>query len=148
MIDSQFVGNSMQRFTQQSVIVQRTDEILHDALLLFRQVNHAHLLLQLVVERQALAVDHGFTFFLVRHTALIDRQVLIVTSKRLQGLVQGRLTLLLFVGISILRLLRIFHILRKRVAFVRRWLQRRVIVHLSLNALHQLRHGQLRQLRL
>ena len=50
MVDSQLVGNAVQWFTQQSVIVQRPYEIFHDITLFVCKVKEVHLLYQLVVE--------------------------------------------------------------------------------------------------
>ena len=81
MIDGQLVGDILQRFAQHAIVVQRTDEIFHDVALLFGEIGHAYLFLQLVVEGYGLAINHFFAFLLAGHAALIDGQVLIVATQ-------------------------------------------------------------------
>ena len=81
MIDSQLVGNAVQWFAQQSVLVQRPNEVFHDVTLFFREVKEVHLFYQLVVERLRLSVDDVFALLLVRHAPLIDGQLLVVASQ-------------------------------------------------------------------
>ena len=80
MVDGQLVGDAMQGLAQQAVIVQRTNEILHNAFLFFREVGHVHLLLNLIVEGFGLSIDYLFALILRRHAAMINRQVFIVAT--------------------------------------------------------------------
>ena len=80
MVDGQLVGDAMQGLAQQTVIVQRTNEILHDAFLFFCEVGHVHLFLNLIVEGFGLSIDHLFALILRRDAAMINRQVFIVAT--------------------------------------------------------------------
>ena len=101
MIDGQFVADVVQRLSQQSVVVQRTNEVFHDVALAFGDVGHVHLFVQLIHTRLRLTIDHFLAVLLIGLAALIYRQVLVVTTNRLQGSIQGRLALLLFVVVGV-----------------------------------------------
>ena len=86
---------------------------------------------------------------------MIDGQLLIVTANACQGFVEGRLSFLTFVfqGIVILEagiviavhvLVPAFSSFLPAISFL---LQGRVVVHFSIDTFHQLRDGQLHQLR-
>ena len=50
MIDRQLIADGTEVLTQQPVIVERTDQVLHDIPLALSQFCFAHLFLQLVIE--------------------------------------------------------------------------------------------------
>ena len=94
-----------------------------------------------------LSIYHRLTFLLTGLSTMIDRQFLVVTPDRLQSGIQSRLAFLLFVRIRGIRSIRIVQnvwIFR----LVSRYLQGRIVVHLSIDTFHQLSNGQLCQLRL
>ena len=94
MIDGQFVTDGTEVLTQQTIVVERTDQILHHIALGIVHIEFAHLFLQLVVERHALAIDHLLAFFRDSAATMIDGQFIIIAPQITKGIIERRLTLL------------------------------------------------------
>ena len=151
MIDGQLLDDCVEGCTQQSIVIERTDQILHHITVAVGQLHLTHLLQQLVVERLCIAQHHVLALIGCRHAAVINGQVLIIAPYVLKGSIQriaAFLTLTLTVKI-IGCILGIGEVGRLReVGVFRVRLQCGVIMHLGLDTLHQLLNGQLHQLRL
>ena len=97
VIDSQFVRDVVEALSQQSVTVERPDQVFHDRLLLFGELQLAHLLLQLIVERRCVAPDHLFPVSVVSAGSTVVRGLsrghCVVSSQILKCIVQGILAL-------------------------------------------------------
>ena len=152
VIDGQLVAQLGEVLAQQSVVVERADEVFHDVVLALGQVHQSHLLLQLVVERDGLAVDHFLA--LVGHAAaVVDGQVLVVAAQSGQCIVESRLPVLAFalgvvvVGRVSFRRVLIVGILRLFRVVGASHLQGGIVVHLGVDAFGQSRDGQLNELR-
>ena len=98
VIDSQLIAKLRKGLTQQTVIIQRTYQVLHDITFTVCQHSHCHLFQKLVIERLTLSHHALFAiaFILLALTTIIDRKVLIITPDRLQSLIKGRLAFFLF----------------------------------------------------
>ena len=57
MINGQFVADAVEVFAQQSIVIERPDDVFHHVVLLLGEVLHVHLLFQRVIERGGVAVD-------------------------------------------------------------------------------------------
>ena len=88
MIDGQLLTDGIERFPEQSVIVERADKILHDVAIPLTEVEFAHLFFQLVVERFGLSIDHLLTLITEGVAAVIHGQVLIVAPQVAEGFVE------------------------------------------------------------
>ena len=92
----QLVTQAVGGFAQQSVVVERPYDILHDVALLGCDVLFSHLLVELVVERRRVAPHHLTAVAVVvavvgiGSSSLKGRRHLVVTAYALQGIVQGR----------------------------------------------------------
>ena len=62
VVDGKFVGDGIEGFSQQTVVVERPDEVFHDLCLVGREGHFAHLLAQIVVEAHGVSIDHLFGF--------------------------------------------------------------------------------------
>ena len=58
LINLSFVGKDGERFLQEAVLVERTDEVLHQLFLVVREVEIRHLLAQLVSQGERIVVGH------------------------------------------------------------------------------------------
>ena len=97
LIDSQFVAYRLAVLAQQSVAVERPDDVFHYLLVVLREVYLAHLLLQLVVERARVAVYH---LLVVGRIGSVGsgvsrrRHVFVGTGHTVERIVQRRLAFL------------------------------------------------------
>ena len=156
MIDSQLVANDREVFSQQSVVVERANQIFQNITFLISQVEFAHLLFQLVVERFGFAVHDLLAFLGIRAATLVHRQVFIVATDTAQGLVECTLTFLTLAGslkilgaIVIATTAKVGLFGSHRIIVVGLFaLQSGVIVHFGVDTVNQLRHWQLYQRRL
>ena len=154
MIDGQFLAETVQVFAQESVAVERTDEIFHDVAFALSQLRLVHLLCHHVVERERIAVDHLLALLVGSHAAMIDGQIFVVAPNVLQRGIEciaALLALALFVvvgsvvgAIAVVGIVVVFG--SRGPLLIRRGLQGRVVVHFGLYALHQLRDGQFDEL--
>ena len=153
MIDGQFVADGVELLAEQSVVVERADQIFQDIALTVRHVHLAHLFLQLVVERDAIPVDHLLALLGDGATRLIDGQILIVAPDGTEGLVEGRLSLLALVarlevllrGTQGVLTVLIVHIVSVILLTRACHLEGRIVVHLGIDTVYQLHHWQFHQ---
>ena len=92
MIDGQLLTEHLKVFSQQSVIVERANQVFHHVVLLVAHVELTHLLLQLVIERGGLTKHHLLALIVHSIAPLINGQFLIITTNATEGLVEGRLS--------------------------------------------------------
>ena len=97
VIDGQFVSERVQFLPQETVIVERANEILDDVTLFSGQFVLCQLFIELIVERSGVAVDN-LLVLLSRLLSLIVDGIghLVVASDVLQGRVEGILAFLAF----------------------------------------------------
>ena len=153
MIDGQFVADGVERLTEQSVIIERADQILHNIVLTGCHIEQSHLFLQLVVERGSLSVHHLLAFLRHSTSTVIDWQFVVITSYIAQGFVERRLALLPFCQhLIILRTVRRIRVIRRlrvirtvRIIVWRLLFEGGIIVHLRIHTVHQLHQRQLHQ---
>ena len=154
MIDGQFVADSIETLTQQSVVVERANQILHDVVLTGCHIEESHLLLQLVIERGGLTIHHLFAFLSHSVATMINRQFIVVATDIAQCIVESRLAFLTlrqhFVVVvsrvsTVVVVTTIGIVLMVRVVVRRLLLQGRIVVHLHIHPIHQLRQWQLHQ---
>ena len=162
VIDSQFVRDVVEAFPQQSVTVERSDQVFHDRLLLFGEFQLTHLLLQFVVERCRVAPHHLFPVSVVSTGTAVVRGIgrghCVVASQILKGTVQGILTLLalrfhlvvllIAVTVSIGQTVIVAVTPSKLVRLMVVLLQCRVVIKLSIDVLLKLSQGHLQQFHL
>ena len=156
VIDSQLVANYRQVLAQQSVVVERPYQIFYYVALLVSQFHLAHLLFQLVVERLCLAIHHLLAILAIRAATLIHRQILVVAAYTVQSLVECTLSFLALCSslkvlcpIGIASTAKVSLLCGYGVVIIGRFgLKGRVIVHLSIDTVNQLRHWQFYQRRL
>ena len=154
VVDGQLVADGRQGGPQQAVIVERAYQVLHDIALAVVQLQFAHLLQQLVVERLLGAVDHFLALLGLRVATLVHGQLLVVAANALERGVQGVGAVFAFaqaviVVRSVSAVLLFLRVLTVRIvgkALVGRYFQRRVVVHLGVDALHELRQRQFYEL--
>ena len=148
MIHGQLVADGMELLTKQTVIIERTNQILHDILLTLRHIDFTHLFFQLVVKRNRLAIDHLLALFCRGATTMVNGQILIVAPHITKSLIKGGLTLLtLILRLEIFRAILSIRIVRiaRDTIIVFPWgsgLQGRVIVHLGIDTIYQLHERQ------
>ena len=153
MIDGQFITDGIERLTEQPVIIERANQILHDIMLTGSHIEQSHLFLQLVVERGGLTVHHLLTFLCHSTPAVVDGQFVIIAADIAQGVVESRLALLPFCqrlvvlwGIRRIRIIRRLRIIRTvRIIVWRLLFEGGIIVHLRVHTVHQLHQRQLHQ---
>ena len=115
-------------------------------------VEFAHLFLQLVVERHALAIDDLLTFLSHRTASMINGQFIVVAPHITEGIVEGRLALFtltarlevvclaIILMIGIVLVFWLVSTIKRRIC-----LKGRIVIHLRRDTVHQLRDGQLYQ---
>ena len=147
MIDGQFVADHIRRLAQQTIVIQRADQILHDVALAVGEFRLTHLFHQLVIERLTLTIDHLLAILGHVTATVIDWQVLIVAPDTGEGLIQGRLPFLalstdrvVIRGILVVLIVSIFRGVGQVIARIS--LQSRIVVHLRIDTVHQLGDGQ------
>ena len=154
MIDGQFVADGVEFLAKQSVVIERSNEIFHDIALTLGHIRLAHLLLQLVVERSILTIDHLFALLGVGASRGIGRQILIIAPHGTKGIVECRLSLLALVarleilirGTRCVCTIHIFLTIGGIILIARpRYLEGRVIIHLGIDTIDELRHWQFYQ---
>ena len=153
MIDGQFVTDGIEFLAEQSVIIERPYEILHDIALTVGHIRLAHLLLQLVVERSTLTIDHLFALLSIGASRRINGQILIVAPQGTESIVECRLSLLSLItrleilirGICSVCTIHIFRTLSKILIARSRYLEGRVIIHLGIDTIDELCHWQFYQ---
>ena len=148
MVNRQLVADGFEVFPQQTVVVERADEIFYHLVLRLVQFLLADLLFQLVVERGCVAIDHLLVVSVPIVLRVERRGHFVVATDVLQRLFQRVLTLLalgllletlLFVG-------RPFLVVQSVVGRDR--FQRRVVVDFHGDALLKLRQRHFQQLHL
>ena len=153
MIDGQLLTDGIERLTQEAVVIEGAYQIFHDIALSLSHIEFAHLFLQLVVERDTLAIDHLLALVGKGTATMIDGQILIVTSQIAEGLIKGRLSLLaLTAALEIILSLRgiaiiapILIVRSLAVVVTRLTLERRVIIHLRIDTVDELHQWQFHQ---
>ena len=156
VVYSQLVGNGVGALAQQSVVVERSDQIFHYLGLPFGQLCLAHLLFQPVVERYSITVYDLFTLFVGGHPAsVVYRQVLVIASYSAQRLVECCLPVFtflacgeVFVGSRSVFIGSIVFVNHVFVVVVRVCFESRVVVHLGAYAFEKLVQWQFHELRL
>ena len=96
MVDGQLIADSIQRLTEQTIVVERANEVLHDVTFALSQVGKPHLLLQLVVEGNGLTQYKFLALFADVAATVINGQFLVVAPDAFQGRIKSRLTVLTF----------------------------------------------------
>ena len=154
VIDGQLVAHYVEGLAQQSVIVERANQIFHDVALFWCKIHLANLLFQLVVERFCLAIHHLLSILAVRASALINGQILVIAPYPAQCLVEcrlaffalsGRLKVVLSVRVVVIVVNLAWRIIVVIGLFA---LECGVIVHFGVDTVNQLRHWQFNQRRL
>ncbi len=153
MVDGQFVGNVVERFAQQSVAVERPDEVFHDFLLLRGEFQFTHLLLEFVVERCRVAPYHLLALGVVVAVGAVRGRCghVVVSVQTLQRVVESFLTLLAlglllrFVAVFVVGL---FVFVGHVVKVVSALLEGGVVVELGVDVLLQFGQWHLQQLHL
>lgn len=84
VVYGQLVAYALRVLAQQSVVVERADDIFHHLRVLFAQVGLPHLLLQLVIERCGVAVNLLLILRAAVLVAVIQRRHLVVAAYVLQ----------------------------------------------------------------
>ena len=124
MVDDELIADAVQVFAEQSVFIQRTNQILHDLLFFIREYLHVHLFLQLIVEGSCIAINH---FLVVGVLRIISVSIvvghLVIFSDTFQCLIQFVLSFfffrLCFVGIvSKFIVITVVRIIQSRTVFV------------------------------
>ena len=153
VVDGQFVGNVVERFAQQSVAVERPDEVFHDFLLLRGEFQFTHLLLEFVVERCRVAPYHLLALGVVVAVGAVRGRCghVVVSVQTLQRVVESFLTLLAlglllrFVAVFVVGL---FVFVGHVVKVVSALLEGGVVVELGVDVLLQFGQWHLQQLHL
>ena len=89
MIDGQLVADGIEAFAQQTVVVERANQVFHDVVLTGCHVEQPHLLLQLVVKRGGLAVHHLLALLCHSVASMIHGQFIIITADIAQRIVES-----------------------------------------------------------
>ena len=166
VIDGKLIADAVQVFAQQAIVIERTDEVFHDFLLLVGKVLHVHLLLQLVVEGGSVAINH----FLIVGVVLVVIPIcvivrhLVILSDAFQSLVEFifsffflRLCLVGSIIVHLAVVITVFCIMLHRrvtiVAFVEHIVrvlafQSRIIVQFGIDAILQFGEGHFQELHL
>ena len=102
-IQGQFVAQRVHVLAQQSVGIQRPDDIFHDVFLLVGEFHFQHLFLQFVIERGAVAVGHFLIVGRLLAAPLGKRSFghLVVHAYTGQGIVKGILALFALLSLVI-----------------------------------------------
>ena len=141
MVDGQLIADSIRRLAEQSVVIERANEVLHDVTFAFSQAGKPHLLLQLVVEGNGVAQNVFLALFADAAATLVNGQFLVVAPDAFQCRIKSRLPILtLTLAVEVVVLVRRIQSLRWFGAFqivgpVGIGFQRRIVVHFRIDTL-------------